>query len=260
MRLSIIFTAASLGLAPLAGAAEDRPQPENTTAIGQKSLVRASDYMVVSAHPLASEAGREILARGGSAADAAVAVQMVLNLVEPQSSGIGGGAFLLYWSAASGSLASYDGRETAPMAAGPDYWLGPDGAPMDFFDAIPGGRSVGVPGTVKLMEEIHARHGRLPWADLFEPAIRLAEDGFEVSQRLSASIAETEGLDEFPVRGTISSMKAARLLPKDISCATRASPGPCASSPPKAASLSIPVRSRATLSPRPSPPGATPAC
>ena len=115
--------------------------------------------------PLAAEAGYGVLARGGSAADAAIAVQMVLNLVEPQRSGIGGGAFVLYWNAALSQLTTLDGRETAPAAATPDYWLGPDGEPMEFAAAVAGGRSVAVPGTLKLLEEMHARFGRLPWAD-----------------------------------------------------------------------------------------------
>lgn len=192
--LALIFVAA------LAAAEDISSQPEATTAIVERQSVRADSFMVAAAHPLATVAGHDILLAGGSAADAAVAVQMVLNLVEPQSSGIGGGAFALYWNAALGELTSWDGRETAPAAAGPDYWLGADGAPLGFFDAVPGGRSVGVPGTLKLMEVLHARYGRLPWADLFAPAIRLAEEGFPVSQRLAASIAEAaeDGLADFP--------------------------------------------------------------
>jgi gamma-glutamyltranspeptidase / glutathione hydrolase len=193
MRQSLRLLAAGLlAAAPAAGFGQDQ-QPERTTAESATGLVEASDYMVVAAHPLASEAGVRILAAGGSAADAAVAVQMVLNLVEPQSSGIGGGAFLLYWNAAEQSLTTFDGRETAPAAAAPDYWLGPGGEEVDFYDAVPGGQSVGVPGTLKLMETIHDRFGRLPWAALFEPAIALAESGFPVSQRLSASIADEGG-------------------------------------------------------------------
>jgi gamma-glutamyltranspeptidase/glutathione hydrolase len=160
----------------------------------------ATRFMVASAHPEASQAGYDVLAAGGSAADAAVAVQMVLNVVEPQHSGIGGGGFALYWNAATAELASLDGRETAPAAATPDYWLGPDGEAIEFYDAVLGGRSVGVPGTLKLMEALHARYGRLPWSELFAPAIALAEDGFPVSPRLAAAIAEAQetGLDRFP--------------------------------------------------------------
>jgi gamma-glutamyltranspeptidase/glutathione hydrolase len=139
--------------------------------------------MVAAANPLAVEAGLEMLRAGGSAADAAVAAQLVLNLVEPQSSGIGGGAFALYWHEAAGKLESLDGRETAPAAAKPDRFM-VDGNPRKFDEAVTGGLSVGVPGAVKLMEELHRRHGRLPWARLFEPAITLAVGGFRVSPRL----------------------------------------------------------------------------
>ena len=132
--------------------------------------------MVATANPLATDAGDAILRRGGSAVDAAIAVQMVLNLVEPQSSGIGGGAFMLVHDARRKTPLVYDGRETAPAAARPDR----------FLDAA--GRSVGVPGTLRMLELAHRRHGRLAWASLFEPAIRLAEQGFVVSRRLSKAI------------------------------------------------------------------------
>lgn len=141
-------------------------------------------YMVSSAHELASEAGRKILAEGGSAVDAAIAVQMVLNLVEPQSSGIGGGAFLLHWSAGDGALEAFDGRETAPAYVGPDNFLDDNGNPLGFREAVLGGKSVGVPGVVAMLEMAHREHGRLPWAHLFQPAIKLAEEGFPVSPAL----------------------------------------------------------------------------
>ena len=175
-------------------------QPESTTALAERVSVTAEDFMVATAHPLATKAGYDVLAAGGSAADAAVAVQMMLGLVEPQSSGLGGGTFLLYWNAALGELTSFDGRETAPAIADPGYWLGPDGAAVEFWDAVVGGRSVGVPGTPKLMEEIHARYGRLPWADLLAPAIDTAEAGFEISQRMADAIVEgqEQRLDAFP--------------------------------------------------------------
>ena len=168
--------------------------PERTHAVGAAETVTAGSHMVVAAHPLAAEAGETVLAAGGSAADAAVAVQLVLGLVEPQSSGLGGGGFLLYWDAAGQELTAHDARETAPMAAAPDYWL-EDGEPIGFWEAVIGGRSVGVPGTPKLLEDIHARHGRLPWAELFDDAIALAEEGFEVSPRMAASIADARALD-----------------------------------------------------------------
>jgi gamma-glutamyltranspeptidase/glutathione hydrolase len=144
--------------------------------------------MVAAAHPLAAEAGMEMLRAGGTAVDAAVAVQLVLGLVEPQSSGIGGGAFLVHRTA-DGRLRSFDGRETAPAYATPDLFLTPEGGPMAFYDAVVGGRSVGVPGAVAMLFEAHRAQGRLPWAKLFEPAIRLAEQGFAVSPRLARAIA-----------------------------------------------------------------------
>jgi gamma-glutamyltranspeptidase/glutathione hydrolase len=140
--------------------------------------------MVAAAHPLAVEAGLEILRAGGSALDAAVAVQMVLGLVEPQSSGIGGGAFLLHWSSAERRLRAYDGRETAPAAARPERFLDASGRPIPLAEAIASGAAVGVPGVLRMLELAHRRHGRLPWARLFAPAIRLAEQGFAVSPRL----------------------------------------------------------------------------
>lgn len=146
--------------------------------------------MVVASHPLAAEAGQAMLRAGGSAVDAAVAVQAVLTLVEPQSSGIGGGAFLLHWNPEPRELTAWDGRETAPAAARGDLFLR-DGRPMNFLDAVVGGRAVGVPGVMRMMEEAHRAHGKLPWADLFAPAIRLAEEGFSVSARLAQSIAGT---------------------------------------------------------------------
>ncbi|MBR0669722.1 gamma-glutamyltransferase [Roseomonas soli] len=153
----------------------------------------ARRHMVAAAHPLAAEAGLAVLRDGGNAVDAAVAVQMVLTLVEPQSSGIGGGAFLLHFAGGSGRLAAWDGRETAPAAAGPDLFLR-DGRPMPHMQAVVGGRSVGVPGTVAMLEAAHREHGRLPWARLIEPGIRLAEDGFPISERLAQDIASDMAL------------------------------------------------------------------
>lgn len=180
--------------------AEQVQQPEETYEIGHQKSTRASAYMVVAANPLAAEAGRAVLARGGSAADAAVAVQLMLNLVEPQSSGLGGGAFALYWDAANQSLSSWDGRERAPLSATHEYWLQEDGTPVKWFDAVVGGRSVGVPGTLKLIETLHREFGALPWSTLFQPAIELAETGFVISPRMAASIegAQKTGLALFP--------------------------------------------------------------
>lgn len=156
-------------------------------ALGQPALatVTAGRQMVAAAHPLAAEAGREILRAGGSAVDAAIAVQAVLGLVEPQSSGLGGGGFMLHWDAASKNLSAYDGRETAPASATPDLFLGPDGKPQGFMQAWIGGRSVGTPGVVAMLALAHQSHGKLKWADLFQPAIKIAEQGFAVSARLN---------------------------------------------------------------------------
>lgn len=148
--------------------------------------------MVVAANPLAVDAGYRVLAQGGSAVDAAIAVQLVLGLVEPQSSGLGGGSFMLVHDARGKRLIAYDGRETAPAAARPDRFLR-NGRPVEFYDAVLGGRSVGVPGLVRLLEDTHRKHGRLPWARLFEPAIALAEDGFPLSPRLH----ELAGYDRY---------------------------------------------------------------
>jgi gamma-glutamyltranspeptidase / glutathione hydrolase len=164
-------------------AQDGRAAPEAATGRISSDLARAKSYMVAAANPAAVEAGLEMLRAGGSAADAAIAVQLVLNLVEPQSSGIGGGAFLLHWDAASGKLKTYDGRETAPAAARPDRFL-IDDKPRPLEEAIFGGLSVGVPGVLRLLEAVHKDYGRLPWAQTFEPAIRIAQDGFRVSSRL----------------------------------------------------------------------------
>ena len=144
--------------------------------------------MVSAAHPLAAEAGYAVLKRGGTAIDAAVAVQATLGLVEPQSSGIGGGAFLLYWSARDGTLTSYDGREAAPAAARPGRFLDAQGRPLAFFEAVVNGRSVGVPGVLRMLELAHREHGRLAWAELFSDALFEAEEGFPLSPRLHASL------------------------------------------------------------------------
>lgn len=161
--------------------------------------VRAERWMVSAANPHAVEAGAAVLRAGGTAADAMVAVQAVLGLVEPQSSGLGGGAFLVWYDAATGGVTTLDGRETAPLEVTPTLFQTEDGAPMGFWDAVVGGRSVGTPGTPKLLEEAHRRWGRAEWPDLFTPAITLAEDGFSVSDRLATSIARgAERLQTFP--------------------------------------------------------------
>lgn len=158
----------------------------------------AERFMVVTAHPLASQAGYDMLKAGGSAVDAAVAAQMVLTLVEPQSSGIGGGAFLVHHKAGEAEPLAYDGRETAPAAATPDLFRRSDGELMPWPEARIGGRSVGVPGTVRMLALAHRQHGRLPWADLFRPAIRLAQEGFAVSPRFHESVARQKEWERTP--------------------------------------------------------------
>ncbi|MBB6192097.1 gamma-glutamyltranspeptidase/glutathione hydrolase [Sphingobium wenxiniae] len=148
----------------------------------------ALNATVSAADPRAAQAGQDILRKGGSATDAAIAMMLALNVVEPHNSGIGGGGFLMHHDGATGVLESIDGRETAPAAAKPDRFMGPDGQPLSFRDAWPGGYSVGVPGNVRLAWDAHRKWGKLPWADLFQPAIHLAEDGFEVRQRLDTAM------------------------------------------------------------------------
>jgi len=145
--------------------------------------------MIATANPLASEAGRAILRKGGSAVDAAIAAQMVLNLVEPESSGIGGGAIMVLWSAKERRVTTFDGRETAPAAAKPDRFLDAQGKPLSYFDALVGGRSVGVPGLLRMLDLAHRRFGKLPWAALFAPAIHLAETGYPMSEKLHDELA-----------------------------------------------------------------------
>ncbi len=147
------------------------------------------EAMVAAADPMAVEAGLDVLRRGGSAMDAAVAVQAMLGLVEPQSSGIGGGAFILHYDAATGDVTAYDGREVAPATARPDMFLGADGKPLPFFDAVKSGRSIGVPGAIAVLAMAQAEHGRLAWRDLFGASIKAAREGFPAPRRLSRSVA-----------------------------------------------------------------------
>jgi len=158
----------------------------------------SGDYMVSAAHPEAAQAGFDILAAGGSAVDAAIAVQLVLTLVEPQSSGIGGGAYMLHWNEGQRALVAYDGRETAPAGATPELFLDEAGKPRSFFDAVVTGQSVGVPGVIAMLHLAHQEHGVLPWARLFDHAIRLAEDGFAVTPRLNMMIGWSPALPRLP--------------------------------------------------------------
>lgn len=167
-------------------------QPEGESGFQQKPLVKAKRHMVVAAHPLAAEAGLAILRKGGSAVDAGIATQMVLNLVEPQSSGIGGGGYILHWEADASKLTSIDGRETAPSAATPELFLDAAGKPLSRAAATASGLSVGVPGILAALKLAHDRHGKLPWVELFQPAIVLARDGFPVSPRLAKMLSSMD--------------------------------------------------------------------
>lgn len=183
---------------PFAYALDSSPQPEISTRVsGDSRTARGSDFMIVTSNSHATKVGYEILRRGGSAADAAIAAQATLGLVEPQSSGIGGGAFVLYYDAKSKQLKTIDARETAPGLAGP-FLFYKDGKPMNFKAAQLGGRSVGVPGIPKLLEHLHQAHGKLTWMELFEGAIALSENGFEVSPRLSEMVVHYgDGLNKY---------------------------------------------------------------
>ena len=178
---TLLFAVLSIPCTVIADTAQQQPVPRAT--------VTTDTAMVSAANPHAVQAGVDVLAAGGTAADAAVAVQMMLNLVEPQSSGIGGGAFMLYWDAAAKKLSTFDGREKAPASATPAYFQNEEGEPLKWWDAVVGGRSVGVPGTLKLLEHVHAKHGVQEWPDLLNPAISKAREGFKVSPRLAESIA-----------------------------------------------------------------------
>jgi gamma-glutamyltranspeptidase / glutathione hydrolase len=206
---------AAITAALLTGCATNQPQftptftytapilPEAASGFTAKPGWATKKFAVAAANPLATDAGYQILKAGGSAVDAAVAVQMVLGLVEPQSSGIGGGAFLLHQDGKpNGKMEAFDGRETAPAAATESLFIGKDGKPMAFTDAVVGGRSVGVPGTVRMLEMAHKQHGKLPWATLFQPAIALAEGGFKVSPRLNTLLAAEKNLKNDPVAAT----------------------------------------------------------
>lgn len=196
MTFRILLSLSCMLLTHAVSAQEFRPAPEAESGTTKKTLVTAKLHMVVAAEPPAAQAGLDILRKGGSAVDAAIATEMVLGLVEPQSSGLGGGALVTLWDAKSRSVATIDGRETAPAAAKPDRFLGKDGKPLNFETAVLSGLSVGVPGAVKALYAVYEKHGKLPWKSLFEPAIKLAEAGFPVSPRL-AVLLEKEKPENF---------------------------------------------------------------
>lgn len=184
-----------LGQSAIAQQTTDAVAPEASTA-GSSSQMRkaatASNWMISAANPLAVEAGANILRSGGNAIDAMVTIQTMLGLVEPQSSGLGGGAFLVYFDAATGKLTTLDGRETAPLNATPTLFQDENGEPLKFYDAVVGGRSVSTPGTPALIKAAHEKWGQLPWKSLLDPAIDIATTGFEVSPRLAALIADDQ--------------------------------------------------------------------
>lgn len=191
--------AATLALLLHAAAWADAPgQPEAASGFVRQQEARGRLFMAVTANRHATDAAVEILHAGGTALDAVIAAQLVLNLVEPQSSGLGGGGFLLYHDAREGRLRAYDGRETAPAAARPERFVGADGKPLGFFDAAVGGQSVGVPGLPALIELAYRNHGRLPWPRLFAPAMRLAVEGFPLSPRLHKLLQEDRFLRDEP--------------------------------------------------------------
>ena len=194
--LSSLLLSVSACHAPEQQGETGRIAPEAASGFTPKPGWAVERFAVAAANPLATEAGYQILKAGGSALDAAIAVQMVLTLVEPQSSGIGGGAYLLHWDGER--VTAFDGRETAPASVDENLFIGADGTPMEFMQAVVGGRSVGVPGVLRMLEEAHGEHGKLPWRDLFQSAINLAENGFEISPRLHALLARDPALRDNP--------------------------------------------------------------
>ena len=201
MKLLRLSAACSIALAGLLTSCATPPgnftytvpnQPEGSSGYTDKPGWATHKFAVAAANPLATDAGYQVLKAGGSAIDAAVAVQMVLALVEPQSSGVAGGAFMLHYNGKD--VEAFDGRETAPAQVDEKLFMGADGKPMPFYDAVVGGRSVGVPGTVRMLETVHKEYGKLPWAKLFEPAITLADSGFKVSARLNSLLASEKYL------------------------------------------------------------------
>lgn len=179
--------------------------PESPSALRTENSLRAEggNFMVAAAHPLAVEAAYQILERGGRAIDAAIAAQMVLNVIEPQSSGIGGGGFLLRYDAHSKAVSSWDGRETAPASVDEALFLDSEGRPLPFMEAVKGGRSVGVPGLLRMLWDVHQRHGKLPWSELFVPAITLARQGYPMTERMQVNVAAAPYIRHFPATAAL---------------------------------------------------------
>lgn len=197
-------------LAAVSTATRDAIAPESASGRQEGVLTRASRQAVAAANPYASQAGIEILRAGGNAIDAAIAMELVLGLVEPQSSGLGGGAFLLHFDAREKKLSTWDGRETAPASISPTLFLDTTGKPRDYLDAVVGGQSVGVPGLLRMLETVHQKYGKLPWKRLFEPALQLSTDGFNVSPRLHSLIKAD------PLLGKMASSKAYFFTPEGL--------------------------------------------
>jgi gamma-glutamyltranspeptidase/glutathione hydrolase len=195
--------------------------PEVDSERVEREAVTAKRFMVAAADPRAVDAGLQMLRAGGSAADAAIAVQLVLGLVEPQSSGLGGGAFALTWTEQEKRVRSYDAREAAPATARPDRFLDRHGNPAEFMRAVASGRSVGVPGVPRLLEVLHREHGRLPWARLFAPALRLAEEGFDKTRRLTRQL-EREALLRADPAARALFYSGARILNREYAATLRA--------------------------------------
>ena len=184
---------------PAAPQGADATAPERGSGLTRQELIRASRFMAASANPLATEAGYEVLKQGGSAVDAMIAIQTVLGLVEPQSSGLGGGAYVVYWDNQAKKLTTFDARETAPKSATPQLFMDENGKPLEFMAAVVGGRSVGTPGVPLLLEDMHKRYGKLAWKGLFARAEQLATEGFAVSPRMAESVkANQESLKRYP--------------------------------------------------------------
>ncbi len=206
MKLQHITLAICLATANMAFAKQsitfqgsDAFAPERGTGLTEQKLVHAKKFMAASANPLATQAGYDILKQGGSAIDAMIAIQTTLSLVEPQSSGLGGGAFVVYWDNQRKQLTTFDARETAPAAATPELFLDENGQPMKFMKAVVGGRSVGTPAIPRMMEDLHRRYGKLKWSSLFTMPINLAQYGFVVSPRMAQSIEQNvETLKRYP--------------------------------------------------------------